>query len=796
MSLRVIEPLGVRDFDAADLPLKLGGAGADLLLPGAAAGSVAALVDLRDGQVVVEDPRTGRVQALVSGDQLEVGSAMLALREEEGLPCLTLAHDALDRTLPPEGAGAEAAEETEAPERVPVQVLPYQPPQAERLKVRGILPWTRMAAGAGALVVLALLGVLLASVAVSVRTTPAVAGIDVEFRGTWLDIGLGGRYLVLPGQYTVEVRAEGYAPASVEAEVRRGPDQVVMVPLERLPGRLEVETGGVRARLVVDGRLAGELPGTLEVAAGTREVLVEADRYLPHRETVDILGGGETQQLIVALTPSFAPVRIESAPAGAQVIIDGQALGTTPLETELDAGRHELRLAYSGYRDFTSPFTVRGGEPLTVGPIELGRPDATLRVSTEPAGADVSVAGRYRGKSPLVLTLSPGIEQEVTLSRQGYASAERSVRLGSGEQARLAVRLEPVLGEIRLRGQPEDAELLVDGQPRGAANQVLQLPTAPHRIEVRKAGFASFETTVTPTSGLAQTVEFKLTTPEEARAARLPASVKTGLGQELRLVRGGKFVMGSPRREPGRRSNEAERTVELKRPFYLGVREVSNAEFRAFRAEHASGIHREESLDLDRQPAVRVGWQDAAAFCNWLSARDGLPPAYVAKNGRLELAQPVTTGYRLPTEAEWEYAARFDGRGATRKYPWGDALPVAARSGNYADQSAIYLTAVVISGYEDGYRVSAPVGSYPANPLGIQDLGGNVQEWTNDRYSIYVTDASSSFVDPVGPEAGEAWVVRGAGWLTGRTPELRLAWRDGAAVGRQDLGFRIARYAE
>ncbi|MFZ9966713.1 MAG: hypothetical protein ACO3IN_06935 [Steroidobacteraceae bacterium] len=80
MSLRVIEPLGVRDFDAADLPLKLGGAGADLLLPGAAAGSVAALVDLRDGQVVVEDPRTGRVQALMSGDQLEVGSAMLALR--------------------------------------------------------------------------------------------------------------------------------------------------------------------------------------------------------------------------------------------------------------------------------------------------------------------------------------------------------------------------------------------------------------------------------------------------------------------------------------------------------------------------------------------------------------------------------------------------------------------------------------------------------------------------------------------------------------------------------------------
>ncbi len=796
MSLRVVEPLGVRDFGGTELPLKLGGAGADLLLPGAVAGSVVALVDLKNGQLVIEDPRSGVVQFLAPGQQLELGGATLGLGEEGGLPCLTLSHDALDRTLPPEGVTAQGPEHEQEPEWIPVEVLPYQPRQAARHTARQSLPWARIAAGVGALVVLALLGVLLASVAVSVRTTPAVTDLEVEFRGTWLDVGVGGRYLVLPGRYTVEVEAAGFAPARVEAEVQRGPDQVLMVPLVRLPGRLEVDTAGVKARLTVDGRPAGELPGTLEIAAGTRELLVEADRYLEHRETVEILGGGELQQLAVTLTPAFAPVRIESTPAGARVTVDGTELGVTPYEADLDAGRHDLSLAYPGYRDFVSPFTVRGGEPLTIGPIELGRPDATLRVTTEPIGADVTLAGRYRGKSPLVLTLSPGIEQEVTVSRAGYASAERSVRLGSGEQGRLTVRLEPVLGEIRVRGQPEDAELLVDGRSRGAANQVLQLPAAPHRIEVRKEGYASFETTVTPTSGLAQTVEFKLTTPEEARAARLPASVKTGLGQELKLVRGGRFVTGSPRREPGRRSNEAERTVELKRPFYLGVREVSNAEFRAFRAEHASGIHREESLDLDRQPVVRVGWQDAAAFCNWLSARDGLPPAYVAKNGRLELAQPVTTGYRLPTEAEWEFAARFDGRAATRKYPWGDALPVAARSGNYADQSAIYLTAVVISGYEDGYRISAPVGSYAANPLGIQDLGGNVQEWTTDRYSIYVTDASSSFVDPVGPESGDAWVVRGASWLTGRTPELRLAWRDGAAVGRQDLGFRIARYAE
>jgi formylglycine-generating enzyme required for sulfatase activity len=372
----------------------------------------------------------------------------------------------------------------------------------------------------------------------------------------------------------------------------------------------------------------------------------------------------------------------------------------------------------------------------------------------------------------------------------------RTQSLSSGQSASLALRLEAILGEVTVRGQPEDAELFIDGVSRGPANQTVSLPAAPHRIEVRKAGLAAHAVTLTPKAGLPQVVEYKLTTVEQARMAQIRPVVTTGLGQELKLVRGGRFVMGSPRREPGRRSNESQRTIELKRPFYFGAQEVTNQHFRQFRAAHASGIFKEETLDLDRQPAVRVSWQDAAAFCNWLSAKDGLPPAYVAKGSTLELAEPVTTGYRMPTEAEWEFVARQQGGGATRKYPWGDSLPVGARSGNYADQSAIYLTPVVISGYNDGFRVAAPVGSFAPNALGIFDLGGNVSEWATDRYSIYVTDPDKVVVDPTGPSQGQTWVIRGASWLTGRTPELRLAWRDVAAAGKADLGFRLARYAE
>jgi formylglycine-generating enzyme required for sulfatase activity len=423
-------------------------------------------------------------------------------------------------------------------------------------------------------------------------------------------------------------------------------------------------------------------------------------------------------------------------------------------------------------------------------------PDGRLVVASRPAGADVSIGGRYRGRTPLTVSVPPGMPQDVLLTLAGHAPASQTVSVESRAERRLSVELRPMLGEVRVQGEPADALLFVDGASRGPANQTLSLPAAPHVFEVRRSGLEPYRVTVTPQEGRTQVVEFALKTASEARVAGMPAQQSTSLGQPLVLVKGGRYTMGSARREPGRRSNETERQVELRRPFYISRFQVTNRDFREFRAQHQSGIFKDESLDLDRQPVVRVTWQDAAAFCNWLSERDKLPPAYVRRFDKLELADPVTTGYRLPTEAEWEFAARFDGSRAVRKYPWGNDLPVPAKAGNWGDTSAIYLTPVTITGYDDGYRASAPVGSYPSNPLGLHDMGGNVLEWTTDRYSIYVVGPDYQSVDPAGPKSGDNYVIRGAGWLTGKVPELRLAAREAGSAARHDLGFRIARYAE
>ena len=96
-------------------------------------------------------------------------------------------------------------------------------------------------------------------------------------------------------------------------------------------------------------------------------------------------------------------------------------------------------------------------------------------------------------------------------------------------------------------------------------------------------------------------------------------------------------------------------------------------------------------------------------------------------------------------------------------------------------------------GYNDNHAVSAPVGSFMANSHGLHDLGGNVAEWTHDYYEI---PDQNAITDHLGPQTGEFRVIKGASWMHGTITELRLSFRDYGIEGRQDLGFRVARYAE
>ena len=258
----------------------------------------------------------------------------------------------------------------------------------------------------------------------------------------------------------------------------------------------------------------------------------------------------------------------------------------------------------------------------------------------------------------------------------------------------------------------------------------------------------------------------------------LPKRVTNSLRMDLVLVPAGELSMGSSPEEVSRildlhptRDREwflderPAHRVRISRPFYVGVHEVTNAQFRRYAPKHDSKSFTGQDLDGDSQPAVLVSWQDARGFCQWLAKREGRP-------------------YDLPTEAEWEYACRA---GTGEAFYWGeDVLPDRL---NYADRNTAF------SGRDqegdDGHAASAPVGSYPSNPFGIHDMLGNVWEWCLDWYGRDYYRQSPA-VDPRGPASGHMRVCRGGAWNV-FPPDARCAKRGAfiPADGCIWVGFRV-----
>lgn len=629
---------------------------------------------------------------------------------------------------------------------------------------------------------------------VFVEVEPITAEISID---SGMSFRLGQRYLMRTGSYQISLRNEGYHDTVTRLLVGEEQAQTHTFELRKLPGIVSFDSTDISdARVRIDGVDVGQTPLTgVAVEAGEHQLSISKDRYLDFGETIVIEGRSVEQSFSAELEPAWATVSVNTSPSGADVLVDGELVGVTPLNAEIIQGQRELVLKLAGHKAWQEEFDVLAGDDFSVPLVELEPADGLLFIQSNPTAASVTIGGEFKGLTPLEVALPPGDNHQLTFFKNGYNSNTVSVRTQADEERDINVELEPILMTVSVRAQPADAELYVDGQLRGLANQTIELMAASQQIEIRKAGYVPYSTEFTSRPGLEQVINVSLKSLEQARLEQIKPVITTAAGQNLKLFYPGSFTMGASRREAGRRPNENLRDIKLERPFYLGVREVTNAEYRLFDEEHSSGTLQGLTLDNEAQPVVRITWTQAALYCNWLSDQESLPHFYQVSGDEVVGFDPTSTGYRLPSEAEWAWSARTDGSGNQLKYSWGEDLPPTENAGNFADVTAQSYLGEILFDYNDGHFATAPVASFDANYHGLYDLAGNVSEWVHDFYGA-VGSTGGVEVDPLGPTEGQFHTIRGSSWAHGTITELRLSFRDFGEDVRDDVGFRVARYLE
>jgi len=272
---------------------------------------------------------------------------------------------------------------------------------------------------------------------------------------------------------------------------------------------------------------------------------------------------------------------------------------------------------------------------------------------------------------------------------------------------------------------------------------------------------------------------FVILFPMAAFAAEgMPDGVEDGFA----LIQGGTFQMGSPADEPERSSDETQHSVTVG-SFYMAKTEVSQGDYQAVMGLNPSGT-KGGSL-----PVTNITWYDAVQYCNRLSEAEGLEPCY-SVSGTTVTWNKAANGYRLPTEAEWEYAARA---GTTTPFHFGSYVHNSDANcynayGYNNDASGSW-----VNGSDAYLRRTVAVDQYPANAYGLHNMHGNAAEWVWDWYGGY---GSGAVTNPCGPENGNAKIVRGGGW-NDHPKHIRSAYRGAqpADTGLYSIGIRLVKNA-
>ena len=469
------------------------------------------------------------------------------------------------------------------------------------------------------------------------------------------------------------------------------------------------------SNVVVDGK--SHVPDqyglvTLVLSNGTYSYSVSANDYYTDSGSLQVQGAKIEKR--ITLKPAFGWLSVPDSGdlAGANVFVDDTHIGTAPLKSKgLKSGEHRVRIMKTMFKAYEGSVVIKDNEVLTFAPkLEPDFADVTIN-----AGGDcaIYVDNVFKGTGTWSGKLASG--DHLLESRKESHRSTTVTKSISPSVSRLVFNLAdpaPIMGTLNVMSTPGMAEVYVDGKLIGRTPMMHDVLVGSRKVVIRKQGFKDFEQSIS-------VVENKMTdivaTMVEYKDEPYIETVK-GLNMKMIFVEGGTFAMGST---SGDSDEKPVHNVTLD-SYYIGETEITQAQWRAIMGSNPS------SYTGDNRPVESVSWEDAQEFCKKLSALTGKK-------------------YVLPTEAQWEYAAR--GGNKSKGY-------------TYSGSNNVYDVAVYYDNRGNGH---SNVKSKKPNELGIYDMSGNVWEWCSDWYGSY---GSSAQTNPQGPSSGSLRVLRGGSWIS------------------------------
>jgi hypothetical protein len=509
---------------------------------------------------------------------------------------------------------------------------------------------------------------------------------------------------------------------------------------------LRIETDPPDAMVYLGDRMQRSPTVFESVAAETYPLRITLPGYDPVSTRVDPLsppGLFHLRRSLGTLVLSVDP----AGPAGFELIDSGKVIrhGSLPASLpDLPTGPYDA-IAHRDSRTVRQAVEVERDQTVSVA---LAFASGSLAVTSDPPGADILADGASEGRAPVTLELPTGPHQLLARFRNWPESRRTiAVQRGGNTPVDFAFRN----GSVKITSAPGGATVMRDGAPLGRTPLLIdEVEPGPVSYDLRLAGYkpALVTGTVSPRD-------------QTFIAARLEMKRSPETGKPWQNSLGMKFIpLGS---------------------IYLAVCDTRVSDYDAFCAATAHTCKKPDFQQGATHPVVLVSWNDAEAFCKWLTQKE-------VQEGTLEEGQ----SYRLPTDAEWSAAdgLPLEG-GATPEerdgkmrgvYPWGSTWPPPPGSGNFADKSAGRRGEKNIEGYNDGWIATSPAGSFAPNRLGLYDMSGNVWQWVEDGYRG-------------GTANPRDWgVLRGGSWGTSSRTELESCYRN--VVDRNDrdviYGFRCA----